>query len=277
MNCSDNNPCTTDLCTDDQGCTHTHIAACCFTSGECNDSNACTTDTCDLDRNGCDNLVTDETCVPCTGSGPFECGPRCSTACQGGRCVEASPECVTDANPCTICDPTNGCTSLDGTTAAGCDDGQACNGAEQCVAGVCTSPGNADCDDDDPCTDDGCTDPQGCTHTDKGSFDGIRCRLDGMVSRFQDAPADQVNAKLRKRSLARLAAIRKKVDRAENPPRCSKAKSFLGGAAKQLRGLQKSVNRLAGRQIDATLATEIASLAGEAATHADAVRNGLGC
>jgi hypothetical protein len=277
MNCSDNNPCTTDLCTDDQGCTHTHIAACCFTSGECNDSNACTTDTCDLDRNGCDNLVTDETCVPCTGSGPFECGPRCSTACQGGRCVEASPECVTDANPCTICDPTNGCTSLDGTTAAGCDDGQACNGAEQCVAGVCTSPGNADCDDDDPCTDDGCTDPQGCTHTDKGSFDGIRCRLDGMVSRFQGAPADQVNAKLRKRSLARLAAIRKKVDRAENPPRCSKAKSFLGGAAKQLRGLQKSVNRLAGRQIDATLATEIASLAGEAATHADAVRNGLGC
>jgi hypothetical protein len=277
MDCNDNNPCTTDLCTDDLGCTHPHIADCCFTNPECNDNNACTTDTCDLDRNGCDNVVPDETCKPCVGGDPFECGPRCSTACQAGRCIDAEPVCVTDGNPCTVCDPTNGCTSLDATAIAGCDDGKACNGAEQCVAGVCQSQPSPECDDGDPCTDDGCTDPQGCTQTDKTSYAGVRCKLDAIASLFDGATADQVATKVRKKSLARLAAIRKKLDKAEHHPKCTKSKSLLTATGKQLRALQKTINRAAGRQIDATLATEIATLAGEGATNADAARSGLGC
>jgi hypothetical protein len=277
MNCADPNPCTTDLCTDDQGCTHTHITGCCFTTAECNDSNVCTTDTCDLDRNGCDNVVEDETCRPCVGDDAFECGPRCSTICQAGRCLDVGPVCVTDDNPCTVCDSTTGCRSVDGTTAPGCDDGKACNGAEQCVAGVCQSQGSPECDDGDACTDDGCTDPPGCTHTDKGSYDGVRCKLDGMKALIDGASADQIAAKVRKKSLARLGAIRKKLDKAEHHPRCAKAKGLVNGAAKLLRGLQKTINRGSGRQIDQNLAVEMAMLAGEGATKADGVRDGLGC
>ena len=275
--CSDGNPCTTDVCTDDQGCTHSHIAGCCFTSADCNDSNACTTDTCDLDRNGCDNVVQDETCKPCSGADPFECGPRCSTACQGGKCIDAEPVCVTDDNPCTVCDPTNGCTALDGVSAPGCDDGKTCNGPEQCVAGVCQSKGSPECDDGDPCTDDSCTDPPGCTHTDKGSYDGVRCRLDGMKSRVDGATSDQVATKARKKVLAKLAAITKKLDKAEQNAKCAKSKNLVKAVANQLRALQKMTNKLAGKQIDATIATDLAGLAGEAATKADALRSGLGC
>src|SRR5262249_42245909 len=138
-------------CTDDQGCIHTHIDQCCFASGECNDNNVCTTDTCDLDKNGCDHLQTDVTCVPCVGTDPFECGPRCSHTCQGGRCAEVGPPCVTDGNPCTVCDDVTGCKVLDGVAADGCDDGKACNGAERCVAGVCQHQPSPECDDNDLC------------------------------------------------------------------------------------------------------------------------------
>jgi hypothetical protein len=275
--CSDGNPCTNDVCTDDQGCVHTHIAQCCFANTDCNDQNACTTDTCDLQRNGCDNVAQDQTCVPCTGNDPFECGPRCSNTCQSGRCASVGPTCVTDDNPCTVCDPQTGCKALDGVSAPGCDDGQACNGAEQCVAGECKSPGAPECDDGDPCTDDGCTDPGGCTHTDKGSYDGIRCRLDGIAGDFTNAAADQVNGKTKKTSLARLAAIRKKLDKAQALTKCKKQKNLVNAVGKQLRALQKSVNKAAGKKIDGTLATDIAGLAGDAAAKADALRDGLGC
>ena len=187
------------------------------------------------------------------------------------------PVCVTDDNPCTVCDSNDGCRSLDGTTAPGCDDGKACNGAEQCVAGVCQSQGSPECDDGDACTDDSCTDPPGCTHTDKGSYDGVRCKLDAMKALIDGASADQIAAKVRKKLLARLAAIRKKLDKAEHHPRCAKAKGLVNGAAKQLRGMQKTINRGSGRQIDQNLAVEMAMLAGEGATKADGVRDGLGC
>jgi hypothetical protein len=51
----------------------------------------------------------------------------------------------------------------------------------------------------------------------------------------------------------------------------------VGSIRGPLRKLQRSLNRLAGRQIDAGLATTLATLAGETANKADEVRSGLGC
>jgi hypothetical protein len=274
--CTDNNPCTTDFCSNGEGCVHTPIAGCCFSDGECNDDNVCTADTCDLDRNGCDNVQTDETCVPCVGGDPFECGPRCSTGCQGGRCAEVLPPCETDDNPCTTCDPTAGCQALDASDVAGCDDGQACNGEERCVAGVCQTQPSPECDDNDTCTADSCDDTAGCVHTPKTSYDAVACRLDAMIAMVDGAAADAVKAKFRKQVRKKLGVAETKLGKARTAS-CRKAKTLLGGIRGTMKALQKSLNRGAGRQIDATLATDLARLAGEAGANADQVRAGLGC
>jgi hypothetical protein len=178
MNCNDNNLCTNDVCTDDQGCTHPSIAECCSGAGQCEDQNACTADSCDLDANQCSNVAPDETCTPCVGGDPFECGPRCSNVCEAGRCQEVVADCDDD-NPCTAdaCDAVTGCghTPLDGTGIDGCDDGQACNGAETCTASTCNQQPSPECDDDDACTDDSCNDVSGCTNVQRTGYPSILC------------------------------------------------------------------------------------------------------
>jgi len=163
LNCADADLCTSDVCIEGQGCVHTPIALCCFTSDVCGDQNVCTTDSCDLDANRCVHIVPDPMCTPCTGSDPFECGPRCQTSCAAGRCQEVGPDC-NDAVACTTdaCDPTTGCTHT-----ANCDDKDACT-ADACDPALgCTHTASPDapgcepcsaevCNDDDPCTTDGC-------------------------------------------------------------------------------------------------------------------------
>ncbi|MGH7894053.1 MAG: hypothetical protein ACREQL_05245, partial [Candidatus Binatia bacterium] len=283
--CSDNNPCTSNLCTDDQGCTNPPIAECCFGSAQCNDNNACTTDTCDLDRNGCDHPVPDPTCSPCSGSDPFKCGPRCSTLCVGGRCAEvpAAVQCE-DNNPCTsnACDPASGCTHApeSGSGVVGCDDGQACNGAEQCVSGTCQTQPVLDCVDDDVCTDDTCSDVAGCVNTPKTGFDAIFCRLQDTQARLEAASTDGgTNARTRTKFQHKVEKLVAKIHLAQGfaSSKCPKAKRLLTSAAKQLRSMQRTANRLAGRQLSPTLATMLAQRFGEAAARCDDVKLGLGC
>ena len=263
-NCSDNDACTIDVCNNGEGCTHTPIQDCCFAVGDCADQNVCTEEICDLDANLCEYPIPDPTCEPCTGGDPFECGPRCTTGCQAGRCADVTPNCD-DNDTCTTdaCDAAAGCTHTPRTD------------LEECQP-ACT---DAECDDDDSCTIDACNlDGSGCTHEPKTSFDALYCRLDAMRAALDAAAADDIGTKLRRRTGTTLGKLRGKVDKARVPGiKCKKARNLVGKIRGPLRKMQVNLNRLVGKQIDAALATTLGTLAGQTANKADEVRAGLGC
>ncbi len=129
--CDDGNPCTSDACDPQKGCTYPPLSV----GTSCNDDNACTTaDACQLP----------------VGVAPF---------CQGlaiGSC--------SDSNPCTddACDPAQGCTHTDNS--APCSDGDACTAGDLCTAGVCVAGAAANCDDGNNCTLEVCDKSAGCYH-----------------------------------------------------------------------------------------------------------------
>jgi hypothetical protein len=256
--CTDDDPCTTDVCTD-IGCAHVPIGLCCQTTGACTDDNVCTNDTCDLDAGRCVYTVPDVSCDPCRGGDPFECGPRCHHACVGGRCQEVTADCD-DGNPCT-------------------DD--TCDAATGCVHTPLAGTETAVCDDDDPCTDGDstCIDPGRCEGTPKTGFASIDCRLQDIAARLSAAQPENVNARLKGKLQKRLDRIQKKLDAARRAEaqKCKQTKRLLKVVARALRGAQKSVNRVVGRRVDSELGTAVAARLGEAAAHANEVRNGLGC
>jgi len=137
LGCDDGNPCTSDACTPEVGCTHPDMPD----GTPCPDATLC---------NGAET-------------------------CQGGLCTDGADLGCDDGNPCTAdrCDPLLGCRAdplPDGTS---CADADLCDGAELCAAGAC-APGTAlDCGDDDPCTANACDPALGCTLGD--APDGTTC------------------------------------------------------------------------------------------------------
>jgi DNA-binding FrmR family transcriptional regulator len=92
------------------------------------------------------------------------------------------------------------------------------------------------------------------------------------------ADAGAVKARFRTHLDKLLAKLTKKSGAAQTPGgKCAKEKRLTGALATQIRAIQKAVNRTAGKQIDADLATSLALRLGEAATSADQVRAALAC
>lgn len=151
LNCDDLNPCTSDTCLPDQGCSHAS------NDGVCNDQNPCTTDSC-IPGKGCINSAIVGACDdgnPCTAS----------DTCIGGNCTPQKPFACDDGNPCTDdpCDgKTGACSHL--SASGSCSDGDGCTYLDSCVDGVCLPGGPTDCDDNNPCTDDSCTPKTGQCH-----------------------------------------------------------------------------------------------------------------
>ncbi len=194
VSCDDGNPCTTDGCTPQSGCSHvaqtdgtacsakscgaggwqdasTCLAGSCSatpTVQDCDDQNACTTDSCNA-LQGCLHSVNTASC---------DDGDACTSAdvCASGTCKGVSVTCD-DGQLCTTdsCDANSGCSHTANTLA--CDDGNPCTVGDQCAGGTCM-PGAAplDCDDKNPCTTDGCA-AGGCTHTNNvnSCSDGNAC------------------------------------------------------------------------------------------------------
>ena len=136
----------------------------------CDDKNACTTDVCD-EKGGCSH--TKKTGVGCDADGSV-CTEN--DACKDGVCVAGSVKDCDDKNPCTTdsCDMAKGCTQIadDGKP---CDaDGNLCTQGDVCAGGTCKAGGKVDCDDQNPCTSDGCDKKSGqCTAS--ALDDGIPC------------------------------------------------------------------------------------------------------
>ncbi len=110
--CNDDNPCTKDTCSGEEGCVNLPLA-----QGECVDGDACT--------------VGDH--------------------CQDGVCA-GSPVACDDSNPCTddLCDGLGGCTFTNNS--AKCDDSDPCTVADECEDGVCAGVAvNCQCQSDDDC------------------------------------------------------------------------------------------------------------------------------
>jgi hypothetical protein len=121
--CDDQNLCTNDLCTPEDGCTFVNNTL------PCNDSNPCTT----------------------------------ADACANGSCAGGPALDCDDSNPCTddSCSPDSGC--VHANNSAGCEDGNACTTEDTCVGGACIpGTGALECADENSCTDDGCNPDVGC-------------------------------------------------------------------------------------------------------------------
>ena len=110
--CDDQNQCTGDKCSGEQGCVNDLLE-----SGDCNDGNPCT--------------VADH--------------------CEEGACVGDPVQCD-DENPCTenVCTDTGGCKYL--AVSGPCDDEDPCTVGDQCVDSACTgTPISCDCQNNADC------------------------------------------------------------------------------------------------------------------------------
>jgi MYXO-CTERM domain-containing protein len=145
--CDDGNPCTDDSCVQATGeCLHV------FNGAGCDDGDLCTV----LDK--CLNGM-------CQGK-PLSCddGHNCTQDfCQPdvGCIHNGQDDMCDDGNPCTAdsCSAVSGCQNTPADVA--CSDGNLCTSGDQCVAGVCVSGAQKECDDNNVCTQDWCEEETG--------------------------------------------------------------------------------------------------------------------
>ena len=165
VTCDDDNLCTEDKCTPNQGCIYVP-----FSGIYCDDGNPCTGPDICLDgeclagNNSCD-CVEDADCFELAD------GNLClgSWTCTDSHCqlVPGSQvECTPPDNPCMTanCVPATGeCVESPGPNGASCDDVDMCTEQDICVDGLCIGS-LSECDDNNLCTDDWCDPLQGCVN-----------------------------------------------------------------------------------------------------------------
>ncbi len=183
IDCDDDNPCTDDVCIDQQGgCVYQNNADPCNDGNTCTEGDVCANGKCKGVAILCDdnNVCTKDSCAPATGclfefaAGACDDGDACTAndTCNEGTCAGEAVVCD-DNNICTddTCDPAAGCVAYPNKNP--CDDANPCTEGDVCAAGECVAGLPANCDDDNDCTDDSC-DPQagGCVNV---ALSGIAC------------------------------------------------------------------------------------------------------
>ena len=177
--CSDNNPCTDDICDAESGeCTFVDNAE------ACDDGDLCTTnDTCDsgscggspVDCSSVPSACIQQLCNPLSGQCdlPVEEGTSCDDGdlcngievCAAGQCVAGDPVvCVDDDNPCTddICNPVDGSCGAMANNGSPCGGDDPCTSGTSCQEGICQPGIPVSCEDDgNDCTQDICNSQDG--------------------------------------------------------------------------------------------------------------------
>ncbi|MBN1513305.1 MAG: CotH kinase family protein [Phycisphaerae bacterium] len=129
----------------------TDVCLPCFHDEDCSDGNPCTPDLC-LDEQCVREIFADGT--PCSdGDACTQAG-----TCQGGVCVGGMPVDCDDANPCTVdaCEPSTGCVNTAVEDGIDCDNGDYCDGQDVCQSGICVGgipPCTGVCEQCDELTD----------------------------------------------------------------------------------------------------------------------------
>jgi len=195
LECDDKNPCTTDKCDKDKGCTHeNNTAPCNADDNGCTVADACKEGKCQPgEKKAC---AADDPCVKGTCKildGKCQYKFQTGEPCDDGKICFVKDKCVSevdgckgvalncdDGSVCTAdeCDAAKGCT---GTPQAGkCDDGDLCTKDDKCDGGKCVGGGGVNCDDKDVCTKDSCDPKAACKHeplTNTSCDDGNDCTV----------------------------------------------------------------------------------------------------
>ncbi len=178
--CDDGNPCTTDACSGDKGCTHNaNTGAPCDADGSictendscdagkckagaakaCNDANPCTNDSCDA-KLGCQT-------APASGDPCNADDNPCTVAdqCKDGTCLAGSAKACDSGDTCMLgkCNLADGKCTYNNKNGQPCNDGNPCTSNELCAQETCKG-GAVNCDDGSPCTADSCDPATGCLH-----------------------------------------------------------------------------------------------------------------
>lgn len=187
LDCDDLNPCTTDACAPDSGCSNVDVTdgvACddeedctegdkCVT-GDCKGTNKGETSPCD-DGDGCslNDVCKNGYCEGTPANGETLCDDEklCTNgdACANGFCQGTAKNCD-DGKNCTldVCDSaTGGCVSKPVSEGSSCNDGDPCTTSDTCIAETCIGL-QPKCNDNKPCTADACDNVDGvgkCTYT----------------------------------------------------------------------------------------------------------------
>jgi hypothetical protein len=176
--CDDQNPCTTDLCDPNKGCSHTlNTAAGCSDGNACTGQDVCLEGVCIsgvlLNCNDA-NVCTSDACDPTVGcvhkaiSGPCDDANACDgpDACSGGACKPAKTFSCDDGQSCTTdaCDSASGCAHYPVSSGQPCDDGNPCTSGDFCKNGTCGGTAVISCNDGNYCTLDSCSLTTGCAH-----------------------------------------------------------------------------------------------------------------
>jgi len=196
MTCNDFNPCTTDTCDSQLGCSYELNTLPCNDDSACTENDTCAAGVCQGQAVGCDdgNVCTSDACdaqLGCTFAavaGPCEDGDPCTTgdSCQLGKCQSGNSVDCDDSNPCTQddCGVDGQCLNAP-LNGIGCDDGNECTGNDVCVAGICQGEGNescclkdSDCNDNNPCTKDICMKDTGQCVSQAAPMNGLSCNAD---------------------------------------------------------------------------------------------------
>ncbi len=196
IDCSDDNPCTKDLCDAKTGCYLDKLTDSAAAPVPCDDNNVCTTDdACDQgnclpgaatqcdDTNSCTNDSCDQLkgCVFTNNKVPCSDGDACTTGdqCESGACVALGKLPCNDGNPCTddSCDAKAGCSNTNNTKL--CNDGNVCTQVDLCKSGTCLPGAATVCDDGNLCTTDSCDPVKGCvtSNTTTPCTDGSVCTV----------------------------------------------------------------------------------------------------
>ena len=158
--CDDNNPCTTDSCTN-EGCSHKPFENTCNDNNACTINDSCVSGTCVGENKNCDDGVectndscNNNLCIHQTINTACDDGKECTLdTCSTSGCNNvASNTLCNDANPCTndICS-TTGCTHTNITMGA-CDDNNPCTTNDVCALGICTGVKICECATTNDCT-----------------------------------------------------------------------------------------------------------------------------
>jgi len=199
VECTDDNPCTDDLCTVVGGCEFPPAV------GACDDGDACTVaDQCEQGQ--CVGVALPCECAVDADCADLEDGDLCNgtlfcdTAQLPYSCAVAEATLVVCAEADAFCqqahcEPSTGaCSVVAAHEGLPCDDGDACTVNEKCVAAACEGGAALNCNDGNPCTDDVCG-VAGCEHTDNSQpcSDGDVCTVGDACSAGACSPGSALD------------------------------------------------------------------------------------
>jgi hypothetical protein len=177
VECTDDNPCTDDICTETGGCDFPSNQEPCDDNDACTVADQCAGGTCTGIPLPCE-CHEDADCLDLEDGDLCNGTLVCDTAGVPYKCVVNPNTVVTCSEPDGVdafcqkasCEPeTGGCSFVPDHEGFLCAGGDECAVNNVCINGECTGGGVVNCNDGNPCTEDACDPVDGCSHLTLGN------------------------------------------------------------------------------------------------------------